>query len=924
MAFLLSFSKLTAHILSIDIKCLRRILQQGNDTQKMPELFSPKYIDRILSFGRNIESDPYSPYEDDFTLDPEGYAAEKLASMVEIESLTELVSLVKAILPRFPKLTDSMTAFYRLVAVFLYQKHTSQFQVLSVQESTKQHLSRGLEFFQAADDLLCISIDKHISGIGTENATAQIIALTNIYQMVLNGLCDTTSVEAFLAEAPEVPAFDVAEVRAYKWRFDMWVKLMKSSQMQMRVQAGSKMCDDLVNFWKRNNDSIVEDAKQGILSYFSSYLLRSDLIEYILGPTCHPEITAVTGNIIGFLAVTKTFGHEQCDLFWQTATSAQDPRVSDALLRMMHKIINFFDPDMWIYIGRKMESLPPEGFTLAMREFALGLFGRIKSYSSSFRSTCSLEYPPFVITYRLLRESSIPPMPNPDLYLWASEKFREQVQYEINITESRRAVTELCVDYITKEPRTSLGSLQAICGVLHPAHYTDLRHIRQAADLPRILVEELEHAISNAKGSSEPHVLHTITCRPRRELVANMISILAEYMAPDLAARMWTALVGEGSCCEEDRAAAWAVLNWATKMEGGDFQNKFLRSGCTDFLPRLDAKYFCPGALEFLSLWAVPRAKMHDTQAFENPKDPCYGGIEQIWRMILQCPPNTIETVATKTLVKDIYIDNPALVSFPAERTRKIHLEFVNRCLQQLKLAAQKLRAFSDGTSNEEDELMVIIATEEQISEQEVIFKRSLVALREFMEIYQTHPEFLSPDLRAMMPEAPDGIQGDPACLKYQSFDGDNQTDVLDLQVGKQNTAASLLASLKEVTGFDNYRLFYRGRALQPSEKDICCSLEELNIHNGLILVKKIPDPQSPSPTRVRAGVSSLEMEVLGHFQELWEYLSMGENIAQEVSNFCSIIEHIMILCFGNSISILILTLSWFVLGLPFFGTTSA
>jgi ubiquitin carboxyl-terminal hydrolase 34 len=66
-----------------------------------------------------------------------------------------------------------------------------------------------------------------------------------------------------------------------------------------------------------------------------------------------------------------------------------------------------------------------------------------------------------------------------------------------------------------------------------------------------------------------------------------------------------------------------------------------------------------------------------------------------------------------------------------------------------------------------------------------------------------------------------------------------------------------------------------------PQESDICKSLEDLQIHNGLILVKR--EPEVPTSPRVPQGASPVEVEILNHFDELWEYLSMDEKLAREV-----------------------------------------
>jgi ubiquitin carboxyl-terminal hydrolase 34 len=178
-------------------------------------------------------------------------------------------------------------------------------------------------------------------------------------------------------------------------------------------------------------------------------------------------------------------------------------------------------------------------------------------------------------------------------------------------------------------------------------------------------------------------------------------------------------------------------------------------------------------------------------------------------------------------------------------------------------------------------------STQETAAQSQRKFLRAIQFLKLFLGRYRTNPGFALPDLRSLMPEAPSEVEGDLTELKYQSFDGLVQTNVRPLNIGKLNTAASLLASLREETGFDNYRAYYRGRPFAPTEQDICKSLEDLQVREGLILVKK-ENLDMGSSSRVRAGSSPLEVEISSYFDELQSYLDLEEPMAREVSIFRS------------------------------------
>lgn len=187
---------------------------------------------------------------------------------------------------------------------------------------------------------------------------------------------------------------------------------------------------------------------------------------------------------------------------------------------------------------------------------------------------------------------------------------------------------------------------------------------------------------------------------------------------------------------------------------------------------------------------------------------------------------------------------------------------------------------------------MVIVDGDEQTVRYERVFTRSLQLLRYFLDIYQTRPELSTPDLRAVVSRTPSEVEGDPAQLKYQCFDGLQQTEMKPLSIGKRNTAASLLASLRQETGFQNYKAYFRGRAFHPDVRQLCKSLEDLQMHEGLILVKKTEERSSFRGRRVKLGSSALQIDILQHFDELWQYLDLKESLASEVRCWtCTLLE---------------------------------
>ncbi|ENH73136.1 Ubiquitin carboxyl-terminal hydrolase 34 [Fusarium oxysporum f. sp. cubense race 1] len=636
----------------------------------------------------------------------------------------------------------------------------------------------------------------------------------------------TLMLEEHRAEFPAVPLRYTAEAISYEHRFRFLIKLIKSSQMQLRFQGMTQMCKELIAFWKRHYESKADDGSHYV-EHIAEYLIRTGFIDYLLGANCHPEIIVEGANIIGFIIVTRRYRRMHIDRVWEGIASRQDPRTADALARMVIQIAHLFDDDGFLLLCEKFQTLPIDAFTPVIRMLWEGVMKHMAD-------KCSVDRPlvvqPYNLCLRLLRDSSVcasgSQVMYPDIQQAAMQKLRE------------------------------LLSLWCLFIALRSRNLSQEMHwLVEHHDLTRLVIEELEHAIGAGQAAGILAVLSCSVNQPRKEFIANLIQLEPLSITEDLGVKLWDMLVGPISLSPDDRRVGWEILNSLHRRNNNG--NPFLQACLTYHLPALSSEYFCEVATS---------------------------GIEQLWRLILEAEDETLVDRAIRTLAVDIYIDSRFFNSISTQRAQSVHLKLASRCLEQLKSAAQELRNASPGT-NSDDQVVVTAITQRQLRQQERVFTRSLKFLRYILEAHQSKPSLSAPDLRTLIPQTSHEVQGDSAGLKYQSFDGDQQTDIKPLVIGKANTAASLLASLRQETGFENYRIYYRGRPFLPSEQDICRSLEDLCVHDGLILVRREEGGPALS-NRVRPGASPLEIEISAHFDEMWEYLSMDESLAQEIYYF--------------------------------------
>lgn len=747
----------------------------------------------------------------------------------------------------------------------------------SVQLQIEDSLRRGQSLWQELSAAFVSLIEKHISLLNTETTFAFLQGLTAMLESC--GPAGKSLLDNHLQRHTNTPTEYLAEAAAWEFRLEIFAKLIQSSQMQLRVKAVNALCSNLIHTWKRLSDATDDDA-----SAFLCYLgcrLDEVLVDYVIGPKCHPEIIIESANIIGFLIVTKTFTQHHTDRLWAAILASQDPRVGDALTRMFMIVCNLLQYDTLLQLCEKFQQLSTEDFSASLRSLWETIIKEL--ITRCHANQLSLTNRPFLCCLRILRESTRPISPtggkvmHADLHQSAIQRLRELLCHGIE-QPTRQELYENCISDLRAKSEHTLGSLWFLSQCIRPAISTEIQHLIQEYDFARLVVEELHHAVELST-ADRPAVSGPAN-HPRRDLIHTIIQTQPSAISSDLNTKLWDLLVGSLSRNADDRSSAWQII--ATVGRGSDYQNLFLQTCFTELLPKLPAECFSEGMLEIVKDKVFQLVNDPSASVLDDEKLVSASAIEQLWRVLLIANDDSIVTSAIRMLASNVYLESRAIATYPTQKVQQIHINLANRCLRLMEKAAQTVKHLNGGSPSGDDESMVFVASEEDIEAQERIFIRALRLLRYFLEASRMKPQFSMPDVRSLIPQSTSEIKGDPALLQYQSFDGTEQTDIKPLEIGKQNSAGSLLARLRQETGFENYRAFYRGQHFLPNGTDICKSLEELHIHDGLILVKRATS-QVTLPPRVRPGLSPLELKILSHFRDLWEYLTLEDKLATEV-----------------------------------------
>ncbi|KAF5643612.1 DFFRY protein [Fusarium sp. NRRL 52700] len=873
-AIFLDYARLSAWFVNQDIHTIKEFLaKQGGRGQQTVELFCPSYLQNLHSIINPLllSGDQYHHF-----------GALSMAFLKAYQdspggSLSRLLQLTRAlfqVLPTHPRLTNELAPICSVASDIM--EESCNFVTPEIAFKSNQKLLIGHTLLDLIHDRLDMMIDKSPTHLVADSVLVIVQALSHMINLALKGdhAAATLMLERHRTEFPAVPLRHTAEAISNEHRFRFLIKLIKSSQMQLRFQGMTQMCKELIAFWKKHFDSKADDGSHYV-EHIAEYLIQTGFIDYLLGANCHPEIIVEGANIIGFIIVTRRYRRTHIDRFWEGITSRQDLRTADALARMVIQVAHLFDDDGLLLLCEKFQTLPIDAFTPAIRMLWEGVMKHMAEKCSEERL---LVVQPYNLCLRLLRDSSVcasgSQVMYPDIQQAAMQKFIELLRCGPD-AEGQQQLYLGCLQDLANKSATTLGSLWCLFIALRSRDMSqEMRWLVEHHDLTRLVIEELEHAIGAGQAAGIPAVLSCSVNQPRQEFIANLIQLEPPSITEDLGVKLWDMLVGPMSLSPDDRRVGWEILNSLHRKHKNG--NSFLQACLTYHLPGLSSEYFCEGMLEFLRFEILPRLNDDFNLALDDPEAVATSGIEQLWRLILEAEDETLVDRAIRTLAVDVYIDSRFFSSISTQRAQSVHLKLASRCLEQLESAAQELRNASQST-NSNDQVVGTTITQRQLQQQEMIFTRSLKFLRYILEAHQSKPSLSAPDLRTLIPQASHEVQGDSAGLKYQSFDGDQQTDIKPLVIGRSNTAASLLASLRQETGFENYRIYYRGRPFLPSEQDICRSLEDLCVHDGLILVRR--EEGGPALSN-RIYYFLIKLPTDGHFMRL---ISSGTTASQDI-----------------------------------------
>lgn len=663
------------------------------------------------------------------------------------------------------------------------------------------------------------------------------------------------------------------------WKLEILKKCIFEGRMEIRVQGVDNMQRILVNVYSDHVKNSRTPEDDPFTQYISNFMLANKLVAYFVGVESHPQLISRCGNIIGFLAITGRYKDAETDIIWRAVMASQDSRFVDAVLMMLATIFNIIPYPALIYLATKVNEVPLQDFDSIMIKFTHQLF-------DSLRRKCeapgihSMGMPPYHVCIRLIRQSavegSLDPLRKREIHQFADTELRALLDCGPKDAD-RRTIYDECLQDISNRTDFATGSIAVINSLLLRNPENEIVSLCEASDITSLAVGELAHEIE-AQRSIMRSAVHDERLSTRFILLTTIINHVPHTITTNIGSQFWNYSVGSESLSDFARHTGWTSLIRALRSSFS--RNAFIDRCILEFLPRLQPRFYCTGCIMFVqdSIHYYSRTRPKSDVKQESPVG------DLIWQLALRAPFGTIEQRAINMLV-NLHLDSPEVQQRTSATNEIMHTEVVERCIRQLASAAQKLKAFSDGTSSGEDEPMVHVASDDEVQTEKLSFSRSLMILKEFVRGVRSRTRS-SPKLpsQAQLPNGSRELKGESINILYQMFGSEVTNDIRTLEVNDGETLGDLQHRMNILTGFSQTTLI-SGGGIIDLPKYTYSTLRDWKLGNkGLLIVKKAPHAESTPDLALTSGLRPVEIVIMAHFSELYQLLAMDDSLGKEVS----------------------------------------
>ncbi|RAL15100.1 putative ubiquitin C-terminal hydrolase [Aspergillus homomorphus CBS 101889] len=897
--FFINYAQLAVHIIRLDTMLLRQTVKDP-DVQPS-ELLSRAYLP---SLGWILQLNPI-PF---FTAMEKSYGIEvpnlitrindKLASppIDIVKPLSEFAACLTSLVTQWPQFSQALLSVVTIAHNLVDSGNERRRHCIDEDLINSPVYSRTLKsvypLIRALDDSYQFHITKKSPWVSGEISEQMLRCLSRTYLNFCHWSpewSDQIAKDLAIEIPPDLPFEGRASIVHHGWKFAVLKKHIMDGRMELRVHGMETMQSDLVAFYRLHIQRDPGGINHPLVQYLVNFLRQNHIVEYIVGIDSHPQLISRSVNIIGFLVVTSTYTDADTDTIWQTVTESRDSRAVSEVLAMLSRTfhLHLCTSPALLYLCSKLLELPLVRFDARMIEFCDQLLYQVREkHNERYRQELSVHVDaiPLRLCVRLIRESAATNELSVDHKAHLQKFAATQLSafMDIGLSESDKMETyELCVQDIADMNNFTAGSIQALNALLTNNDSQSVRKLAEEFDLTRLVVIELAKTVND----NQIDFADTFSWNgflSRIQLLARIIDGVPEYITADLSDILWRKVFISKLLVQQGRRALWDKLCALTRCSTR--ANPFIERCLTEYLPKLSPNEdYSPEVLFFAKHAINYEIRFHPPPIAGENEVVVIPGMDRIWNMILTAPPGTIETDATSFAI-EVYLDHSVINRSPRSAVEATHIALVDRCVDQLKTAASNLHP-SNAACDGSTEAMTTVASESKVHPEELRFSRSLLVLRQFLQGLRSRPQYSPPQNSTSLDLPASPVNGELINIRYQAFNGGTQTKVNSLQIGDLSTAAELVDTLVRVTGFTKLNTIFGGQRIDLLEKPNT-TLRDLKLRTGLLIVRRDPESREVALPGRRQSLTSVDSEVLKHFDDLYDLLGIEEHLAREIYDF--------------------------------------
>ncbi|KAH0843617.1 Ubiquitin carboxyl-terminal hydrolase family protein [Fonsecaea pedrosoi] len=839
---------------------------------------------------------------------------DRLGNPATVSLLPSISALMAEICALIPKRADLFRPFHNLLSVTncimapISNVYSTETNFVYANFSQLDHIrNSAAEIILQADHAIQQAIVKQAAWLNLETA-GKIIDLLN--PMVSTIAVDIPQIGKDIISAAGVgfadsDLTDLPSTMPYAWKFKTLRKFITNGRMELRVSGVDSMSTDLVQVFKEHISGQAQPAmSHPLVKFLVKFIKENQLVDYIVGVDSHPQLIRRAHNVVGFLCVSGTYTDADTDNIWKTIVESQDPRTAHEIFNLLQMCFTVYDLHALYYICRKLSDYPIQRFDLHVLQFTALLFENLRTKTGI--SPLHLGIPTDPITrklcIRLLREASMEenasleqaPLIRRDFAQHLTNVLslgRSELNFPTIDEEERNRIMSEAASNLEAHVEYATGDLQALNCLLPMLGGEGVAEATQQFNLLALLIADfayLRDQFDLMLARSVPVKLIEAMYEVRSACLYYFIIYVPEVFTADLVQELWTSFYAFSPLPTSIRARAWETLTHAERIKQNKDENLLLDLIIEKHLPTLLPQDYNEQVLEFIRV-SILHTIRRTTENITDVEDVIVvPGIERMWKVMLDAPPNTVENQATDFIIRT-YLDNNLVTRRSKEVIDATHASLVDRSVQQVMASAAKLKSYTDGTMSGEDEPMVIIASEDEIRAEELRFDRSLLFLRKFLEGMKLRPRYSPvPDQQIQGLAEFSGKKGETIELKIQIMASKYITEkVQNITIGSENTCDELHKYLCEASGFTQFSVFNMGQKVLLAGQST--TIADSKVASGLLIVHKtLNTPESP-PTRATRATSPVDSKIMHHFDDLYELLDADERLSREVYTFLSL-----------------------------------